>query len=241
VGTADFEIQCLDEEHLLALIAESPGMNKLVRLNMVCARKAGLLLVIGLFAAGCATGQPSDNNKSSDKAGKISEKAGFIIKDKVAADADARADFDRAVRYLREENYEKAIEILKKAADRSPGSTALYINLAIAYQKTGRPELAEENLKKALAINPDHPLANNEYGLLYRKTGRFADARKAYEHTLAKYPAYLPARKNLAILCDLYLKDLGCALKNYQIYSTAVPDDKTVKIWIADLEKRIAQ
>ncbi|MCK7509907.1 MAG: tetratricopeptide repeat protein [Desulfobacterales bacterium] len=108
----------------------------------------------------------------------------------------------------------------------------------MAQQDVGRFEAAEENLKKALAINADHPVARNEYGILYRRTGRFAEARKTYEDTLRKYPAFLPARKNLAILCDLYMKDFDCALKNYQMYGEAAPGDKNVEIWIADVKAR---
>ena len=68
-----------------------------------------------------------------------------------------------------------------------------------------------------------------------------AEAREIYEQTLKRYPTFLPARKNLGILCDIYLRDLKCALTQYRTYSAAVPNDETVKIWIADLEKRQAQ
>ncbi len=105
----------------------------------------------------------------------------------------------------------------------------------------GKLEEAEKSIKKALELEPEHPVANTEYGVLLRKAGRFAEAREVYERTLKRYPAFLPARKNLGILCDLYLRDLECALTHYRVYSAAVPDNETVRIWIADLEQRRAQ
>lgn len=111
----------------------------------------------------------------------------------------------------------------------------------MAQHKVGDLKAAEDNLKKALEIDPDHPVANNEYALICRKGGRFGESRQHYERALRKHPGFLPARKNLGILCDLYLQDLECALTQYQAYSDAVPDDNTVRIWIADVQKRLGR
>jgi len=102
-------------------------------------------------------------------------------------------------------------------------------------------EAAERNLRLALSNNPDHPIANNELGIVLRKTGRFAEARKHYQAALAVYPGYHYARRNLAVLCDLYLADLDCALQNYQAYMTTVPSDDEASMWIKDLQYRLNQ
>ena len=89
--------------------------------------------------------------------------------------------------------------------------------------------------------NPEQPVAHNELGIIYRKTGRFAQARKSYEAALAVYPGFHFARRNLAILCDLYLADLECALGNYEAYMKTVPSDEEASMWIADIRYRLDQ
>lgn len=195
-----------------------------------------ILVVFVLTLTGCAGGSPTVPDSRAED-----DKRGFLVAEGVEADADVVADFNDAMKYLKAGEYEKGADLLQKVVQRSPGHTAPYINLAMAYEKMGKLPAAEENIKKALELNPAHPVANTEYGLLCRKTGRFAEARQVYEQTLKRYPDFLPARKNLGILCDIYLKDLECALTQYQVYSTAMPDDKTVRIWIADLEQRLAK
>lgn len=148
------------------------------------------------------------------------------------------ADFLAAMQNIRLMQYEKAIKLLNKVIAQSPNSPVPYINLALNYEKMQNSALAEENLKLAIKIDPENPVANNEYALIYRKTGRFTEARQVYEKILARYPGFAMARKNLGILCDLYMKDYDCALKEYVTYSGFMPDDGAVKIWIADIQSR---
>jgi Tfp pilus assembly protein PilF len=206
-----------------------------------------LLMVLSLLA-GCATDgkikpdlvvqEPSvAKNFSVERLEDGRE--GFIIKEVSQMDAASRRDFERAVAMLNNQEYGQAIDLLEKVVEQSPGVTAPYINMAIACQHIGKLEQAEEHIKTALLLVPEHPVASNEYGLLYRKTGRFAEARAIYEKALSSFPDYYPIQRNLGILCDLYLNDLACALEHYEIYSEAKPEDKQVKLWIADLRARI--
>lgn len=163
---------------------------------------------------------------------------GFVITEVPPGDEAPGGDFDRAVAMLKDEDYEGAIILLEKVIEKSPGVTAPYIDIAIAFGRTGRPEQAEENLKTALELFPGHPVACNEYGLLYRRTGRFEEARTMYEEAIERFPDYYPAHRNLGILCDLYLNDPECALEHYRIYSEARPEDEQVKLWVTDLSAR---
>jgi Tfp pilus assembly protein PilF len=201
-----------------------------------------------LALAGCATNgkvKPItvSQEPSLDKGFTVAEledgQQGFIIKEVPQMDEASRKDFSRAIAMMKDQDYGQAIDILEKIIEKSPGVTAPYIDIAIAYRVIGKQEKAEEYLKAALQLVPEHPGACNEYGLLCRKTGRFAKARTIYEKALARFPDYYPLHRNLGILCDLYMDDPVCALEHYEIYSKAKPKDKQVKLWIADLRARL--
>lgn len=190
-------------------------------------RGTGMLLLVTVFLYGCATEQTR----------KVETPLNIPVTAAVITPA-VRADFDAAMSHIKAEEYDAGIELLSKVVKAVPNAAPPSINLALAYKKTGKLKQAEESLKLALNAEADNPVANNELALLYRKTGRFAEARQIYEQMLDKYPNYRIIHKNLGILCDLYMKDYECSLKHYALYSDVVQDDKTVKIWIADVQKR---
>jgi tetratricopeptide (TPR) repeat protein len=215
----------------------------------ICTGFVACVMVLSVFA-GCAThekvksplgvNEPSGAKRSSVERLKDGRE-GFIINEVAQMDEGSRSDFAHAVAMLNDRDYTAAIDLLGKVIERSPGVTAPYINIAVAYEHMGKLEQAEEHLKTALRLVPEHPVACNEYGLLYRKTGRFAEARAIYEKALSSFPDYYPVHRNLGILCDLYLNDPECALEHYEIYSEANPENKQVKLWIADLRARLGR
>lgn len=198
-------------------------------------RAAGLLqrlalpLVMASLLAGCAANAP-----------KQEVQAVAAVPVLVVAPED-RADFDAATERMNSGKYQEGIELLDKVIARSQKNPVPYINRGIAHARLGNHKLAEDDLKRALELEPGHPVANNEYGMLFRKTGRFSEARQLYEKLLEKYPYYPLVHKNLGILCDLYLRDYQCALREYEIYKSAVPEDKNIKIWIADVQRRLGK
>lgn len=166
---------------------------------------------------------------------------GFTITEQVRIGGASHSQYELATSLLQQQRYDEAISQLMELTAEAPEITAPFIDLGIAYGRTGQLERAAEALETASLLSPGHPIAHNELGIIYRQAGRFADARTEYEKALAVYPEFHFARRNLAVLCDLYLADIECALQNYQMYLDSVREDAEVEIWIADLARRSGQ
>ncbi len=171
----------------------------------------------------------------------VRDEAGFTITEEVRASGSVRADFADALRLLDREQYEAGIALLVAVTEAAPQVTTAHIDLGIAYGRVGDLEQAQASIERALELNPRHPVAHNELGIVYRRTGRFEEAWESYEKALEVYPEFHFARRNLAILCDVYLLDSSCAVEHYELYTQAVPSDEAAAMWIADLRNRVAE
>jgi Flp pilus assembly protein TadD len=171
----------------------------------------------------------------------IQEAVGFTITEEVQIPESIRVKYYEALRYLRDGNMQQGIAVLKQVTDAAPTVTAPKIDLGVAYHRLGDLEMAEKYLLQALELNANHPVALNELGIVYRESGRFAEAKQQYEAAIAVYPGYHHASRNLAILCDLYLGDLSCALQQYEAYMATVSADPEVTMWVTDLRNRMAK
>ena len=201
--------------------------------NRVASSAVALAAAACLLSA-CATTQTPRGSARIE----IQEAVGFTITEEARIGGNIRADYESALALLEQGRHEQGVALLETVAENAPQFSAPRIDLGVAYHRVGDLEAAERNLLIALEQNFDHPIAHNELGIVYRKSGQFAKARAAYENALAIYPGYHFARRNLAILCDLYLADADCALEHYEAYMATVHDDDEATMWITDLRNR---
>ena len=196
-------------------------------------RARAFLLGCGLAALACTTSTgpaPSRIERTPE--------GGFTMTQDIRVGVGVRGDFDAALRLLGEGENERGIKRLLEVTEAAPQLVAGHLNLGIAYARSEAFQQAEASLRRALELSPKHPAVHNELGIVLRRQGRFGEARESYERALDAAPDYHFARRNLAILCDLFLSDVACALEHYERYATAVPEDDKVAIWIVDLRNR---
>jgi len=200
-----------------------------------------LLCSAAMIVAACNTTPTKQARTSIPASIEVEESVGFTIVENARIDGDVRVDYDRALELLGQGDMQQGSQLLESVIEQAPDLSAPNIDLAIVYHRKGDLEAAERYLHAALETNPNHPIALNELGIIYRKTARFGEARQSYEAALAVYPGYHYARRNLAVLCDLYLADLECALSNYEAYMTTVHSDDEAAMWLRDVRFRLGR
>jgi len=208
------------------------------RVTMRVSRLSGSVLIALLAAAIAACNTTTSTVKRSPARIEVQEAVGFTITEEARVPGEVRVDYNDALGLLGQGRLQEGITALETVAGEAPALSAPRIDLGIAYHQIGDLEAAEKHLRQALDLNPRHPIALNELGIVYRKTARFAEARESYEAALAVYPGYHYARRNLAILCDLYLEDLNCARTNYEAYLATVNSDEEATMWLKDVRYR---
>ena len=97
-----------------------------------------------------------------------------------------------AIAYIRDGNYELALEKLNKAIAADPKHAAAYSTTGLLYNRVGEFEKAEKNFKKALRIESKNSSILNNYGQVLCQHGQYAKGQKMFlkanENSLYRTP-----------------------------------------------------
>ena len=177
--------------------------------------------------------KPTTKVKITTKTEKVVEQNNFKISQKTAA------AYNAALKHMRSKDYAIAIKEMKIVANMDKRISGPWVNIGLAHKGLDDKGKARAAFEKALAINPKNPYALNHLAIMYRKDGDFKKAEELYKKVLYAHPDYQNAHLNLGILCDLYLRKMGCALEHYQQYLVLTGgQDKQVAAWVTRLRKQ---
>jgi tetratricopeptide (TPR) repeat protein len=144
----------------------------------------------------------------------------------------------QAVTLMQQEKWQEAVQSYEIITAQQDNLSGPWLNLGIAYIKTGNSESAEAAFRKSLDINSENIEAYNQFGILYRRNGRLDEAAFIYESALKAAPDNINIHWNLGILHDKYLPDARKALFHYQRYQQLTgSNDVQLQAWINKLEK----
>jgi type IV pilus assembly protein PilF len=85
-----------------------------------------------------------------------------------------------AMRYLKQDNPERALNSVLVALQLDPELPSAYNTAGLIYEKYNQPELAEKYFTRALALDPNYLTAQNNYGKFLCNQHRFMEAEKQF-------------------------------------------------------------
>jgi tetratricopeptide (TPR) repeat protein len=103
-------------------------------------------------------------------------------------------------------DYNKAIEIYRKAAATDSNNPYVYFNLGRTNYYTGQYEESVKYLEKAVSLKGNDPGIYNDLGKAYAQTGKDEQAIEAFEEAIKLNPDYADPYYNLAILYKVLKK-----------------------------------
>lgn len=126
------------------------------------------------------------------------------------------AQVQLAFYYLRNDQLQKAEQILQQLQRESPGSAITLSVGGILQAKKGQLEAAEKSLQEALNLSPENPNVAFALADIYGQKDEYVKARKLYEKVLQVHPKNPDVPMRLAIL-DVKEGKMPNAVKRLQI------------------------
>jgi Tfp pilus assembly protein PilF len=111
----------------------------------------------------------------------------------------AKADYDLAVPFLRQRDFDRAIPHLEKAVAANPRHAQALLDLGFAYNEKGLFDKAIPCFRKVLEIEPNTAVAHNNLGAALRAKGQLGEAIREFRAAIECAPGYAVAHCNLGL------------------------------------------
>lgn len=161
---------------------------------------------------------------------------------KIDVSSATRARFDAGIKLIDAKDWTRAKAHFDSLHRDEPKLSGPLVNLALIARAQNDHVEAQKLLQQAIALNRFNWDAYLLLALEYREAGEFAKASAVYNDALKLWPDNETVHLNAGILNDLYIGNLTQALTHYQRYlALHNTEDKWVKAWAADLERRIGK
>ena len=149
--------------------------------------------------------------------------------------------YQRALNKL-EEKEPKTAEGFLQSLVRERGDVAeLWVNLALSQYHQAKWQTAEKTVDQTLMLFSRIPQAHNLAGLLAVQKGEFKKAEQHYLKAIAIDAEYTNALFNMALLQDVYLRNIASAVDYYNRYLQHAQDDEATKSWVDNLTQILAR
>lgn len=149
--------------------------------------------------------------------------------------------YQQALSKLEHAKPQEAEELLEDLVREKKDVAELWVNLALSQYQQSKWQMAEKTVQQTLSAFPRVAQAYNLAGLLAVEKGGFKEAEQHYLLALKIRPSYSNALYNMALLQDVYLRNIPMAVEYYNRYLAVVKDDEATKAWAENLTQSLAR
>lgn len=186
----------------------------------------GIFLVVIMLLNGCAT------------QGTGSSKGAASLETLTPSQSER---YQQALNKFEEAQPKDAEKLLENLVRERADVAELWLNLALSQYQQNKWQAAEKAVNQVLVLFPRVAHAHNLAGLLAVEKGEFKQAEQHYLQALKINPSYANALYNMALLQDVYLRNMPSAVDYYNRYLALAEDDEATKAWADNLSQRLKQ
>jgi len=126
--------------------------------------------------------------------------------------------------YFGQQNYQKAVDLLKTSTEINPDHSEAYNMLGYSYRNLGNFDAAEKSFVKYIELIPDDPNPYDSYAELLMKLGRYEESITQYKKALSMDPDFFASHMGVSNNY-IYMGEFDKAKENCEACYVIAKDD----------------